>query len=168
MGRAVKKRRSELISLIKRDGPQPEYIDEQVWRQLEKLVMNKQREEKSEQGRYANTCHRTLGRTGCRGVDGVREKLCTLLGRSPDPSEVEDEMQRDKGYGGQRKKKRNCSIKEEFQTSKQLCHKDEDRSIRGSRRSYHQVHSDSSYDGGHKQQLVGITEADPHFNVSFQ
>lgn len=164
MGRAVTKRRSELISLIKRDGLQPEYIDEQVWHQLEKLAMSKQREERSEQGRYANTCRRTLGRTGCRGVDGVREKLRTLLGRSPDPSEVEDEMQRDKGYGGQRKKKRNWPIKKEFQTSKQLCHEDEDRPIRRSRRSYHQVNSDSSYDGGHKQQVVVVAEADPHFN----
>ena len=73
---------------------------------MEKLANSKQREEKSEQGRYANACTRALNRIGAKGVHGVREKLRSLYRRSPHPDEVEEEMQRDKGYGGQKRKRR--------------------------------------------------------------
>lgn len=63
MGKAVTKKRTELISLIKKRGTQPLHIDHEVWERLVKLANNKQREDKSEQGRYANACRRTYGRT---------------------------------------------------------------------------------------------------------
>ena len=104
MGKAVTKKRTELISLIKKEGSQPLHIDHEVWERLVKLAASKQRENKSEQGRYANACRRTLGRTGSRGVNGIRERLRQILNRSPDPEEIEYEMTRDKGYGGYQKK----------------------------------------------------------------
>jgi len=48
MGKAVTKRRGELISLIKNHENQPYNIDHQIWRRLKKLTTSKQREEKSE------------------------------------------------------------------------------------------------------------------------
>ena len=104
MGKAVTKKRAELILLIKNNGKQPLHVDEKVWQRLEKLANSKQWEEKSEQCCYANACRRTLGRTGSQGENGVREKLRASLGRSPHPDEVEEEMQRDKGFGGQKRK----------------------------------------------------------------
>lgn len=110
MGKAVTKRRGELIAYIKSDGKQPLNIDESIWHRLKKLANSKQRHEKSEQGRYANTCRKTLGRTRASRENSVREKLRTLLWRSLDPDEVEEEMQRYKGYGGQKQKKRIISL----------------------------------------------------------
>lgn len=52
-----------------------------------------------EHGRYANACRRTLGRTGALGEEGVRQRLQELIGRSLEPEEVVEEMQRDKGFG---------------------------------------------------------------------
>ena len=67
MGKAVTKRRSELISLIKTKQKPPKhtnkYIGNEIWKRLQKLASSKQREQKSEQGRYANSCRRVVGRT---------------------------------------------------------------------------------------------------------
>lgn len=106
MGKAVTKKRTELISLIQKGGSQPLHIDHEVWGHLVKLAASKQRKDKSEQGRYANVCRWMYGRTGSRGMNGVRERLREHLKRSPDPKEIEIEMNRDKGYGGYKKKKR--------------------------------------------------------------
>ena len=97
MGKVVTKKRTELIALIKRGGSQPKNIDAEVWMRLQKLAASKQWEEKSLQGRYANACRKTINRTGNRGVNGVRENLREILGRSPDPDEVYAEAHRDKG-----------------------------------------------------------------------
>lgn len=98
MGKAVSRRRTELITNIRRGGKQPSHMDEPVWRRLEKLASSEQRQTRTEHARYANGCRRTLGRTGSLGVHGVREKLRELYGRSPDPDEVLEEMERHKGY----------------------------------------------------------------------
>lgn len=105
MGKAVTKKRGELITLINKGGCQPLHIDHEVWGRLMKLAASRQRQEKSEQGRYANACRRSYGRTGSRGVNGVRERLREKFNRSPDPEEMEFELTRDKGYGGYRKKR---------------------------------------------------------------
>ena len=97
MGKVVTKKRTELIALIKRGGSQPMHIDAEVWERLQKLAASKQWEEKSLQGRYANACRKTINRTGNRGVNGVRENLREMLGRSPDLDEVYTEAHRDKG-----------------------------------------------------------------------
>lgn len=104
MGKAVTRKRTELISLIHKGGSQPLHIDHEVWGRLVKLAASKQRKDKSKQGRYANACRKTYGRTGPRGLNGVRERLREYLERSPDPEEIEMEMNRDKGYAGYKKK----------------------------------------------------------------
>ena len=83
-----------------------------------KLAASKQHKDNPEQGRYANACRKTYGRTGSRGINGVRERLREHLKRSPD-LEIEIEMNRDKGYGGYKKKKRG-EAKEHDNVSKQV------------------------------------------------
>jgi hypothetical protein len=99
MGKAVTRRRTDLIAYINKDGIRPPHFDKEIWDRLEMLAGSQQRRKKTEHGRYVNSCRRTLGRTGASGEEGVRERLCELLGRSPDPDKVAEEMQRDKGYG---------------------------------------------------------------------
>ena len=113
MGKAVTKKRGELIALINKGGTQPLHIDHEVWERLVKLAASRQRQEKSEQGRYANACRRSFGRTGSRGINGVRERLREQLNRSPDPDEMEFELSRDKGYGGYKKKRGLVKLEEE-------------------------------------------------------
>lgn len=97
MGRAVTRRRGELMKLINKGGSQPNHIDSEVWGRLLKLAQSKQWEEKSEQGKKANASRKTLNRTGNRGISGVRESLRERFGRSPDPDEVFAEVHRPKG-----------------------------------------------------------------------
>ena len=52
---------------------------------------------KPQQGKYANVRKKTINRTGNRGVNGLRENLWEILGRSPDPYDVYTEAHRDKG-----------------------------------------------------------------------
>ena len=102
LGKAVTRRRTELISLIQKygeDAKQPLNLDREIWEKLEKLASSKQRENRTEHGRYANSCRRTIGRTGSIGIEGVCRRLREFYGRSPDPDEVAEEVQRDKGYG---------------------------------------------------------------------
>lgn len=40
-----------------------------------------------------------MGRTGSLGMEGIRRKLSEQYGRSPDPDEIAEEMDHDKGYG---------------------------------------------------------------------
>ena len=112
MGKAVTKKRGELIALINKGGTQPLHIDSEVWERLVKLAASRQQQEKSEQGRYANACRRSYGRTGSRGINGVRERLREQFNRSPDPEEMEFELSRDKGYGGYKKKLRLVKLEE--------------------------------------------------------
>lgn len=56
--------------------------------------------------RHANSMRRTKGRTGPKGEMGIVEDLREHFGRSPDPDEIEDEMQRDKGYARASSRKR--------------------------------------------------------------
>ena len=99
LGKAVTRRRTNLISYIKKDGKRPLNFDEDIWDRLEKLASSKQREDRTKHGRYANGCRRTMGQTGPLGMEGVRRKLSDLYGRSPDPEEIAHEMERDKGFG---------------------------------------------------------------------
>lgn len=47
----------------------------------------------------------------------MREKLRLLLKRSPDPNEIQEEMQRDKGYGGRKRKVQNQSMEPDRTTA---------------------------------------------------
>ena len=75
-------------------------MDTEIRERLEKIAYSKKRAEKKEIGRYVNSCRKMLGRTGSLGVDWTRERLLERYGRSPDPHEFRDEMERDKGFGG--------------------------------------------------------------------
>ena len=99
MGKAVTRKRNDLISLINMGAECPPLVDLDVWNRLESIADSEQRHRRSEHGRYANSCRRTLGRTGALGEDGIRERLRQACGRSPDPEEVAAEMERDKGFG---------------------------------------------------------------------
>jgi len=99
LDRAVTKWRSKLISFIKKGGKCPEYFDKPIWDRLVMLADSKQREKRTKHGRYANSCHRTFGRTSPSGGEGVFERLRDVYGRSLDPEEVHQEMERDKGFG---------------------------------------------------------------------
>lgn len=100
MDKVVTRKRGDLLKVIDKGGPQPLHIDHDVWGRLVKLAASKQYEEKSKQGRYANFQRKKLGRTGSWGVNGVREKLREKFYWSPDPDEMELEVNPDKGYGG--------------------------------------------------------------------
>lgn len=113
MGKAVTAKRRELVRLIREGGRQPLHVDHAVWERLIKLQGSKQYEERSEQAKHANASRKTYGRTGSRGVNGVREILREIFNRSPDPDEMERELQRDKGYGGYKKKEYKDGVGEE-------------------------------------------------------
>jgi len=85
LGKAVTRKRIDPITYIRRGGKQSLSFDEGIWKRLEKLADSKQREERMEHERYANACHRTVGRTSMSGVEGVRQRLEQFYGRSPDP-----------------------------------------------------------------------------------
>ena len=113
LGKAVTRKRTELIGMIKNGKDRPVTVDIEIWKRLENLVKSRQRENRSEIGRYANACLRTMGRTGALGEAGVREKLAEMYGRSPDPDEVAEEMERDKGYG--KKDLKRLTVQEEYE-----------------------------------------------------
>ena len=54
--------------------------------------------------KLANASRKTINRTGNRGVNGVRDHLRVVLGRSPDPDEIYVEAHRPKGCIGTKKK----------------------------------------------------------------
>jgi hypothetical protein len=109
MGRAVGRRRGELMKMIKRGDTQPNHIDSEVWARLVNYESSEQWREKSEQGKLANASRKTINRTGNRGVNGVRDHLREVLGRSPDPDEVYAEAQRPKGPTGSKTSKKTVS-----------------------------------------------------------
>ena len=111
MGRAVGRRRGELIKMIKRGDSQPKHIDSEVWARLVNYESSEQWREKSEQGKLANASRKTINRTGSRGVNGVRDLLREVLGRSPDPDEVYAEAHRPKGSTGAKTRKKTITPK---------------------------------------------------------
>ena len=134
--RAVTRKRGELVSFIKNNGEQPKHMDKQVWLRLKKLAISQQREQKLEQGRHANACRKVIGRTGKRGTDGIRKKLRLMLRRSPDPSEVDEELQRDKGFGGRKRKNIAIDIKPEKKSSKVVLVDEDMNPLRSASTSY--------------------------------
>lgn len=126
MGRAVSKKRRDLMAHIKTGGSQPNHIDSEVWERLLKLHASQQWEEKSNQGKYANACRKSVNRTGNRGVNGVRESLRETLGRSPDPDEVYAEATRPKGSTVTKEKKVTATLKCEEVEGEEYSDNDDD------------------------------------------
>ena len=75
-------------------------LDKDIWYKLERISVDPKYIEKSSAMRRANSCRRTLGRTSPKGEMGIIEDLRHELGRSPDPDEIDDEMNQNKGYEG--------------------------------------------------------------------
>lgn len=109
-GCIVSQRRSKLWHIQRQGGSCPVGLDEGIWRTLDRIRKNPEREELSQQKKYANSCRRNVGRTGPKGETGTREELKIILGRDPDPSELQEEMRRDKGYTGVSKKRKATAI----------------------------------------------------------
>jgi hypothetical protein len=65
----------------------------------------------SAKARLANAARINPGRTGPKGIAGVTHEMAVKLGRDPDPEEVEDELRRNKVYGGQKSATKRVGIK---------------------------------------------------------
>ena len=50
--------------------------------------------------KFANASRIHKGTTGPKGEEGIKDELFRMLGRDPDPDELEFEMRRKKGYNG--------------------------------------------------------------------
>ena len=105
VARGVSLRRAELWKKIRNNEPKPLDVTDRAWRSLKKELQNPATIRKSMMCSKANASRLNFGRTGPSGEVGVRERLRRQLRRSPDPEEIQHEMARDKGYGGQSKRK---------------------------------------------------------------
>jgi hypothetical protein len=105
VARGVSLRRAELWKKIRNKEPKPEDVTDRAWRSLKKELQNPATIQKSMMCSKANASRVNFGRTGPSGEVGVRERLRRQLRRSPDPEEIQQEMARDKGYGGRSKRK---------------------------------------------------------------
>jgi hypothetical protein len=106
IGRGVSTRRFQLMEMIRNGDQMPPGFDKGVWYTLQRISDDPKYKEKSEAMRHANSMRRTKGRTGPKGEMGIVEDLREHFGRSPDPDEIDLEMQRDKGYAGASGRKR--------------------------------------------------------------
>ena len=106
IGRGVSTRRFQLMEMIRNGDLIPPGFDKDIWYNLQRVADDPKYKEKSEAMKHANSMRRTKGRTGPKGEMGIAEDLREHFGRSPDPDEIEDEMQRDKGYAGASSRKR--------------------------------------------------------------
>ena len=100
IGNALSSYRHEIIRLIQQEQERPPWLKEAVWEKLVKLEASEKFRTKSSQMKYANACRKNKGKTGPLGVAGITERLRQQLQRTPSPSEVFEEMRRDKGYSG--------------------------------------------------------------------
>ena len=113
IGRGVSTRRFQLMEMIRNGDQIPPGFDIDIWYNLQRISDDPKYKEKSEAMRHTNSMRRTKGRTGPKGEMGIVEDLRSHFGRSPDPDEIEDEMQRDKGYAGASSRKRRGLYPEE-------------------------------------------------------
>ena len=104
IARGVTLRRSELWKKIRLKQPQPEGMNDRIWRSLERQLRSPAMTKKFENCSKANACRQNFGRTGPSGEVGVRERLRKQFKRSPSPTEIKREMARPKGYGGRSKR----------------------------------------------------------------
>jgi hypothetical protein len=106
IARGVSLRRAELWRKIRNSDPKPADVSDRTWRSLKRELQNPATIRKSQSCSKANASRMNFGRTGPSGEVGVRERLRKRLRRSPEPEEIRFEMARDKGYGGQSRRKR--------------------------------------------------------------
>lgn len=105
VARGVSLRRAELWKKIRYAEPKPEDVTDKAWKSLKKELHNPATQRKSLMCSKANASRVNFGRTGPSGEVGIRERLRRQFRRSPHPEEIQLEMSRDKGYGGQCKRK---------------------------------------------------------------
>jgi hypothetical protein len=87
------------MEMIQNGEKVPPGLDKDIWYKLERISVDPKYIEKSSTIRHTNFCRRTLGRTGPKSEMGIIEDLRHELGHSPDPDEINDEMNRNKDYG---------------------------------------------------------------------
>lgn len=104
LGKALSQRRSALLALIESGIPCPLSFDERVWNTPDKFKDDPTTKKKRSDSKQARASRGSGGRTGPLGKSCMRQKLSELLGRSPDPEEMEWEMKRDKGWSGRKRK----------------------------------------------------------------
>jgi hypothetical protein len=105
VARGVSLRRAELWKKIRYAEPKPEDVTDKAWKSLKKELHNPATQQKSLMCSKANASRVNFGRTGPSGEVGIRERLHRQFRRSPHLEEIQLEMSRDKGYGGQCKRK---------------------------------------------------------------
>jgi hypothetical protein len=105
-GKVVTQHRSRLLNSMKDGDECPSGFDSDIWRRLDRIRKDPNREELSQRMKYANSARVNKGRTGPKGEDGTREDLHRKLGREPYPDELQFEMRRKKGYDGVSRKRR--------------------------------------------------------------
>lgn len=104
IARGVSLRRSVLWKKIRSGERKPDDVSDRSWRSLARELENPASIRKADICSRANASRLNFGRTGPSGEVGVRERLRKKLKRSPEPEEINFEMARDKGYGGQSKR----------------------------------------------------------------
>ena len=114
IGRGVSTRRFQLMEMIRNGDQMPPGFDKGIWYTLQRISDDPKHKEKSEAMRHANSMRRTKGRTGPKGEMGIVEELREHFGRSPDPEEIDLEMQRNKGYAGASGRKRRTINQEDI------------------------------------------------------
>lgn len=110
IARGVTLRRAALWRKIRSGEPKPLTVSDRSWRTLGRQLNSPATIEKAESCRKANASRMNFGRTGPSGEVGVRQRLRRALRRSPDPEEIEQEMARDKGYGGFQRERKNDNV----------------------------------------------------------
>ena len=98
VGRAITQWRNSLWKKMDAGKDCPKGFDSEVWEKLEKTRSCPSHTEKSERMKHANSYRITVGRTGPCGEEGMRDRLRSQKGVSPNYDEVFTEMHRDKGY----------------------------------------------------------------------
>ena len=117
IGAALSSYRHDLMKIIEAGGDPPHWISEKIWRKLVIMADSDAFKAKSQQMKLANACRPTLGRTGPIGVAGITERLRMQLGKTLDSDEVEDEVNRNKGYSGKSRERKLKSLREHVSTS---------------------------------------------------
>jgi hypothetical protein len=117
IGDKLKAYRYEIMELIQNGSDCPRWLDGDIWDRMVKFEQSDKFKEKSQQMRMAVTKRKSLGRTGPKGEAGVKAMLRKRFGRSLDPEDIQQEMDRDKDYRGRQRKKTKSIVVNVSETS---------------------------------------------------
>jgi hypothetical protein len=117
IGDKLKAYRFKVMEMIRSGSECPKWFDGDVWDRMVRFQQSDRCKQKSEQMQMAVSKRKTMGRTRPKGKAGMRAMLREKMGRSPDPEDVREEMDRDKGYGGRQRKKHVAKVVNVKETS---------------------------------------------------